>query len=273
MKNWFLAIRPKTLTVAVGPVLVGLSYAWREGFFEASIALITLLAALLIQIGTNLCNDYFDHQKGADTLERVGPIRVTQAGLISPERVKYAFMGAFGLAALLGVILVVRGGWPIALIGIASLISGVAYTAGPYALAYVGLGEVFVLIFFGPVAVLGTYYLQTLRWALEPGAAGVALGLLACGILVVNNIRDVEQDKKANKKTLVVRFGKNFGQLEYMFCLLMPALIAFWLKAYASSILVLVAFLFMRRSSLEKLLPQTASLLFLYALLFSFARL
>jgi 1,4-dihydroxy-2-naphthoate octaprenyltransferase len=123
------------------------------------------------------------------------------------------------------------------------------------------------------VAVLGTYYLQTLRWAFEPGLAGVALGLLACAVLVVNNIRDAEQDAKANKKTLVVRLGKNFGQSEYVFCLLMPALIAFWLKAYLSSLLVLVAFLFIRKSSLEKLLPQTAFLILMYALLFSFARL
>ncbi len=273
MKNWVLATRPKTLLVSVAPVLVGCSYAWQEGMFDALIALITLLTALMIQIGTNLCNDYFDHQKGADTLERVGPVRVTQAGLISPQHVKYAFIAVFGFAAVLGVMLALRGGWPIVLIGIASLISGVIYTAGPYALAYVGLGEVFVLIFFGPVAVLGTYYLQTLHWAFEPAITGIALGLLACAILVVNNIRDVQQDQKAGKRTLVVRFGKNFGQLEYLFCLLMPALIAFWLKAYFSSLLVLVAFLFMRKSSLEKLLPQTATLLFVYALLFSFARL
>ncbi|MBL4818482.1 MAG: 1,4-dihydroxy-2-naphthoate polyprenyltransferase [Deltaproteobacteria bacterium] len=269
MKNWLLAIRPKTLTIALAPVVLGLGFAAREGVLDISIALITALAALMIQIGTNLSNDYFDHQKGADK-ERVGPTRVTQAGLISPDQVKAAFVGAFALAVFLGLALVMRGGWPILLIGVLSVASGIAYTAGPYALAYIGLGEVFVLIFFGPVAVAGTYYLQTLKFSWQPAWAGVAIGLMACSILVVNNLRDLETDQKANKRTLAVRFGPNFAHAEYLFCLLVPAFIAFSMKAWVASLIILLAFIKLRKSTLKALLPQTAILLLIFSLVFAF---
>lgn len=263
--NWLLAIRPQTLTVSIGPVLVGISLAFQDGFFSWGYAAVTLGSALLIQIGTNLCNDYFDFLKGADTHERTGPVRVTQAGLIAPEQVRTAFIGAFTLAACLGLVLIWRGGWVIAGIGLLSIVSGIAYTAGPYALAYMGLGEVFVLIFFGPVAVVGTYYVQALRFSWTGFWAGIALGLLACAILVVNNLRDLEQDKKAGKNTLAVRFGPNFTNFEYVFCLLAPALIAFYLKVWAASGLLVIGLFILRKSTLSQLLPRTACLGLVFA--------
>lgn len=269
LSYWLLAIRPKTLTASLAPVMLGTALAYRDGYFSAAYLSLTLLGALLIQIGTNLCNDYFDFYKGADTHERQGPVRVTQAGLISPAQVKLGFVLVFGLAACVGILLILRGGWPIFWIGLASLISGIAYTAGPYALAYLGLGELFVLIFFGPVAVAGTYYVQALRFSWPACLYGIALGLLSCAILAVNNLRDLEQDKKANKKTLAVRFGKKFAHFEYVFCLLVPALIAFWLHAWAASLLLVFALFYLRKSSLEQLLPQTALLLLAFAAVLS----
>lgn len=267
--SWILAIRPRTLTVSLAPIFIGTALAYHDGYFSVYYLTLTLLAALLIQIGTNLSNDYFDFIKGADTHERVGPVRVTQAGLIAPEKVKMAFVLAFGLAACVGILLVFRSGLPILLIGIASILSGLAYTAGPYALAYLGLGELFVLIFFGPIAVSGTYYVQTLNFSWPTFWAGIAIGLLACAILVVNNLRDIEQDRKANKRTLAVRFGRQFANFEYVFCLLAPALIALWLHAWAASLSVILALLVMRKSSLDKLLPQTALLVLVFAVIFS----
>lgn len=267
--SWLFAIRPKTLTVSLAPVILGTALAYHDGYFSTYYLTLTLAAALLIQIGTNLSNDYFDFQKGADTHERIGPVRVTQAGLISPQKVKMAFILAFGLAACTGLLLVFRGGWPILLIGIASILSGLAYTAGPYALAYMGLGELFVLVFFGPVAVLGTYYIQALSFSWTAFWVGISIGLLACAILVVNNLRDIEQDRKANKKTLAVRFGRNFASYEYVFCLLMPAFIAFWQQAWAASLVIILALLAMRKSNLDKLLPQTALLVLVFAVVFS----
>ncbi len=267
--SWLLAIRPKTLTVSLASVILGVSLAHRDGYFSGLYLTLTLLGALLIQIGTNLCNDYYDFQKGTDTHERVGPVRVTQAGLISPQKVKAAFIGVFILAAVFGVFLVLRGGWVFLLIGVASILSGIAYTAGPYALAYWGLGELFVLIFFGPVAVAGTYYIQALRFSWTAVWTGIAVGLLDCAILAVNNLRDIEQDRKAHKKTLAVRFGRQFANFEYVFCLLVPALIAFWLHAWAASLVVVLALLVMRKSSLDKLLPQTALLVLVFAVVFS----
>lgn len=264
--NWLLAIRPKTLTVALSPIIIGTSLAYRDGAFHGFYLFLTILSALLIQIGTNLANDYFDFQKGADNHERKGPVRVTQAGLISPKKVKAAFCLAFLLASCAGLGLVYRGGWPIFLIGIASVLSGLLYTAGPYALAYLGLGELFVLIFFGPVAVAGTYYVQTLKLSWESIASGIAVGLLACAILVVNNLRDIETDRKANKKTLAVRLGRQFANFEYVFCLIAPAMIAFWQHAWFASGAIIVGLFWMRKSNFDKLLSQTALLVLVFSI-------
>lgn len=215
---WINSTRPKTLWAAVGPVLIGTALAYNGGQFHVVTFLATLVAAVLIQIGTNLSNDYFDYVKGADTEERTGPVRATQAGLISPAAMMRASIGVFGLAAVLGLYLISRGGWPIMIIGVLSILSAVLYTAGPFPLGYIGLGDVFVLLFFGPIAVGGTYYLQTRSIDSVVIIAGVAPGLLSTAILAVNNLRDCQTDKIAGKKTLIVRLGRGFGVFEYIIC-------------------------------------------------------
>jgi 1,4-dihydroxy-2-naphthoate octaprenyltransferase len=190
-----------------------------EGVFSLWPALAALAGALLIQIGTNFANDVFDFKKGADTTERLGPLRVTQAGLLSPGQVLTGMWLTFGLAAVIGLYLVAIGGWPIVVIGLLAIASGIAYTGGPFPLGYNGLGDLFVFIFFGLVAVCGTYYVQA--GTLSPAAiwAAVPLGLLATSILVVNNLRDIETDRAAGKKTMAVRFGMRGAQFEYFILL------------------------------------------------------
>ncbi len=230
LKHWLLATRPKTLFASVAPVVMGLSLALAEAQLNYSIAAITLLAAVLIQIGTNFANDYYDFKKGADTQERLGPTRMTQAGLVSPQSMKWAFIltfaGAFGLGAYLAFI----GGWPIVVVGILSIVFGILYTGGPFALAYKGIADIFVLFFFGPIAVHGTYYLQTMNLtAWQPIVLGFSPGLLATAILVVNNLRDIDTDVKAGKMTLAVRMGRTFTQIQYTLlvgaALVLPAVI------------------------------------------------
>lgn len=219
LQIWWLAARPKTLPAAAAPVIVGTAVAISQGVFNLGPALAALAGALLIQIGTNFANDVFDFKKGADTTGRLGPMRVTQAGLLSPEQVMAGMWLIFGLAALIGLYLVVVGGWPIVVIGLLSIASGIAYTGGPFPLGYNGLGDLFVFIFFGLVAVGGTYYVQALT--VSPAAiwAAVPMGLLATAILVVNNLRDIETDRAAGKKTLAVRFGRKGAQIEYFLLL------------------------------------------------------
>ena len=223
LRTWLLAARPKTLTAAVVPVVVGTGLALGQGMAVLWPALAALAGAMLIQIGTNLTNDYYDFRKGADTHERVGPTRVTQSGLIAPQTVLAAGAGCFALATLVGISLVARGGWPFVVIGLASVLAGWAYTGGPDPLGYHGLGDLFVMAFFGLVAVPGTFYAQALQ--LVPGVwpAAVAVGATGTMILVVNNLRDLETDARAGKQTLVVRFGRAFGRAEYV-ALLMVAL-------------------------------------------------
>jgi 1,4-dihydroxy-2-naphthoate octaprenyltransferase len=212
---WLMACRPKTLPAAIAPVLVGTALAFSDHAFSWGPFLAALLGAGLIQIGTNLANDYFDAVKGADTAERLGPVRVTQAGLASPREVRVATALAFTLAAAVGLYLVAVGGWPIALIGVLSILSGIAYTGGPYPLGYNGLGDVFVFVFFGAVAVLGTYFVQAHNLTPLGAWLSVPIGLLATAILVVNNLRDLETDRKSGKRTLAVRFGERFTRWEY----------------------------------------------------------
>ncbi|MNX70026.1 1,4-dihydroxy-2-naphthoate octaprenyltransferase [compost metagenome] len=207
---WVMAARPKTLPAAIVPVVVGSAIAHADGAFAAGPCLAALLGACLIQIGTNFANDYFDFKKGADTDARQGPTRVTQAGLASPRAVLTATAIAFGLAVLVGCYLVAVGGWPIVAIGVLSILSGLAYTGGPYPLGYNGLGELFVFLFFGLVAVLGTYYVQALHLSPLAWALAIPVGLIAAAINVVNNLRDIETDRVAGKKTLSARFGARF---------------------------------------------------------------
>jgi len=229
IKIWWLAIRPKTLSAAFAPVLMGTSMAYADGQMHIFTAITALIGALMIQIGTNLANDYFDYMKGADTEERLGPTRVTQAGLVHPTMIRKAFVWCFVIAFLVGSYLMWRGGWPVVLIGVLSIASGIAYTAGPYPLGYNGLGDIFVLIFFGPVAVGGTYYCQTLTINHYVLLAGLSPGLLAMAILAINNLRDIPTDKKAGKRTLAVFFGPLFARMEYLLSILVACAIPVYL--------------------------------------------
>ncbi len=212
---WITAMRPKTLWAAVAPVLIGMAMAIADGVWHAPAAALALLGAVLIQVGTNFYNDYADFAKGADTEERKGPLRATQARWVTPQTMKMATVIAFGMAVAAGGYLMWRGGWPIVLIGILSIAFGLLYTAGKYSLAYLGIADLFVLVFFGPVAVGGTYYVQALSITSEVIWAGVAPGLLSVAILLVNNIRDVDEDRQAGKRTLIVRLGRSFGVAVY----------------------------------------------------------
>jgi len=216
LKTWLMAARPKTLTAALVPVMVGTALAFGLGVGRWLPAVAALVGAMLIQIGTNLTNDYYDFKKGADTEERLGPKRVTQSGLIAPGTVLASALLCFGLAVVVGIYLVVVGGWPIVAIGLASVLAGYAYTGGPFPLAYNGLGDVFVFVFFGLVAVPGTFYVQALTVGPAAWWAAIPVGAVGTAILVVNNLRDETTDTKANKRTLVVRFGSTAGKAEYV---------------------------------------------------------
>jgi 1,4-dihydroxy-2-naphthoate octaprenyltransferase len=223
--NWLLASRPKTLVAAVVPVMVGAGYAKLAALAHWPLALCAALSALCIQIGTNLANDYGDFARGADTSSRIGPVRVTQAGLIAPKRVRNGAILSFALAAVFGIPLIARGGLPILLIGILSILCGWLYTSGPYPLGYHGLGELFVLLFFGLAAVAGTYYVLTLQWSPLVWLIALAPGLHASALLAVNNLRDIETDRAVGKRTLAARFGRSFARTEFAFLLLLPFLV------------------------------------------------
>ena len=205
---WFMAARPRTLPAAVAPVLVGTSLALGAGHFRPLAFLAALLGAIFIQVGTNLSNDYSDARRGADTEDRLGPVRVTAGGLVPPGRVLFATYVTFGLAVLCGVYLVAVAGWELIAVGAASILAGVLYTGGPRPYGYEGLGELFVFLFFGIVAVSGSYFVQVQALPWEAFACAVPVGLLASAILVVNNVRDLETDRRAGKRTLAVRLGR-----------------------------------------------------------------
>ncbi|MCH9024037.1 MAG: 1,4-dihydroxy-2-naphthoate polyprenyltransferase [candidate division Zixibacteria bacterium] len=283
-KIWLLAIRPKTLWAAIAPVIIGTAMAYEAGSFQLLAFLAALFGGTMIQIGTNLANDYFDFKKGADSQRELGPTRVTQAGLVSPTEIKTAMVLAFGLAFLAGIYLVYLGGWPIVAIGILSITFGVLYTATKLALGYSGLADFFVLVFFGPVAVGGTFYVQTLEINLAVILAGLAPGLFSVAILTVNNLRDIETDKIAGKKTLAVRFGPTFAKAEYVVAIIIASLVPLILwqmnnQHFEATIAAAVILLALRpirkvirnknRTGLNPVLTQTAQILLLYSLLFS----
>jgi 1,4-dihydroxy-2-naphthoate octaprenyltransferase len=215
MRIWLMAARPRTLPAAVAPVLVGTALAATEGDWHPLRFAAAMLGALFIQVGTNLSNDYSDARRGADTEDRLGPVRVTAGGLVPPRQVLVATSVAFGLAVLAGAYLIATAGWELLLIGAASILAGILYTGGPRPYGYEGLGEVFVFLFFGVVAVGGSYYVQTETMEWEALALSVPVGLLAAAILVVNNVRDLETDRRAGKRTLAVRMGRERSRALY----------------------------------------------------------
>jgi len=278
---WVLAARPATLPAAVVPVLVGTA-AGERGLARPLAFLAALVAALLIQIGTNFANDYFDFQKGADTATRLGPRRVTQTGLISPSQVLVATVITFGLAALIGCYLILVGGWPIAVAGVLSILAGVAYTGGPWPLGYHGLGDVFVFLFFGVIAVVGSAYLQTGSITLLALALAVPVGFLITAILVVNNLRDIDTDRAAGKRTLAVRIGRPATRVEYAVMVLGAYLVPmglwlsgrlggwFWLPALSLPLAALLIRDVTRTTdgpTLNGALKRTGQLLILFGLL------
>ena len=208
LRIWLAAARPRTLPAAVAPVLVGTALAGSEDVFRPLAFVAALLGSVFIQIGTNLANDYSDAKRGADTADRLGPVRVTAAGLVAPRQVLVATWLAFGVAVAFGIYLIALVGWELLIVGVASILAGVLYTGGPRPYGYEGLGELFVFGFFGIVAVTGSYYVQTEELSALAFELAVPVGLLAAAILMVNNIRDVDTDRRAGKRTLAVRLGR-----------------------------------------------------------------
>lgn len=241
LKYWFLASRPKTLPAAAVPVIIGGGLALANTSFKPLPWLICLVFALLIQIATNFANDYYDFRKGADRKERIGPKRAVASGWITPEAMFRAMLIVFGIAFIFGCSLILWGGWWLLLIGVLSIICGVAYTGGPYPLGYNGWGDIFVFIFFGWIATAFTYYVQAGSFATPVFGcssywvwlAGMVPGALATNLLAVNNVRDEPQDRITGKRTLVVRFGRPFGLLEYAAMSLIALVVPLWFATAA----------------------------------------
>jgi 1,4-dihydroxy-2-naphthoate polyprenyltransferase len=208
LRIWVMAARPRTLPAAIAPVLVGTAIAGSQGTFRALAFVAALVGSVFIQVGTNLSNDYSDARRGADTEERLGPVRVTAGGLVPPRKVLVATWLAFGVAVAAGAYLIALVGWELLAIGAASILAGVLYTGGPRPYGYEGLGELFVFGFFGLVAVVGSYYVQAEELRGLAFLVAVSVGLLAAAILLVNNVRDIETDRRAGKLTLAVRLGR-----------------------------------------------------------------
>lgn len=282
IRPWLLAARPKTLSAAVAPVLVGTGLALRDRHdIEWTYVACALFGALFIQIATNLINDALDFKKGADTSERLGPLRVTQAGLLNAETVLRAAYLCLLMAVLFGIPLIVHAGWPVVIAGVASILMAYAYTGGPYPLAYHGLGELFVMIFFGFVAVGGTYFVLTLQYSAEAAACGFAVGSLAVVILAINNLRDIAGDRASNKKTIATRIGDRGARVEILlfelFAYAGVVFAAWWsgdwslLIVFLSLPLAIALFVRVSRSSgreLNRCLAMAGALQWAFSLLF-----
>ncbi len=282
---WIQAARPKTLWAAFAPVLLGTAMAYAADAHHYPSAILALVGASLIQVGTNFWNDYADFKKGADTEARKGPQRATQAGLVSPRAMLTATVLVFLLAGVVALLLALRAGWPLVIIGILSILCGILYTGGSLPLGYIGLGDLFVLIFFGPVAVGGTYYVQALDINPTVLFAGLGPGLLSVAILAINNMRDIETDRAAGKRTLAVLLGPTFARREYVFCILgavaIPVILFYIQRAEHPYFLLAVLTLPVGRFGiiqvcgsdspdvLNPMLGKTAKLLLLYSVLFS----
>lgn len=283
VRAWIVGARPATLTAAFAPVAVGTACAWHVGSFRADAALAALIGAFLIQIGTNFANDLYDFQKGADDESRLGPVRVTQAGLLTVQQIRRGIVVTFGLAFGVGIYLTWIAGPAVVVIGLLSIAAGLAYTGGPFPLAYNGLGDVFVMAFFGFVAVGGTAFVQALYVPDVAWLASVPVGALATAILAVNNVRDFEGDARAGKRTFVVRFGRQSGVTEYVWLLAMAYSIpvVMWLLGWTRAWVLLPLLTIPwavglarsvardRGSVLNQTLAATAKLLSAYAILFA----
>lgn len=281
--SWSAAIRYQTLMVVAAPVIIGFAIAYGDGLSHGPSALMALLGALFIQAGTNLANDHYDLKNGVDTEAHVGPVSALRAGLVSRFEVKVGFYICFALAAVCGVLLTMRAGWPVMVIAVASIMSGILYSAGKRPLAALGLGDLWVFVFFGPVAVVGTYFVQTFEWNTAVILAGCGVGFWSMAIIDINNLRDADTDARAGRKTLSVRFGKAFARMEYLFCLLaasvIPVVIYLLTGAHcwimASSFVVflcipLIHLVFTKDDkALNNALALTSLALFLYAIIFS----
>jgi 1,4-dihydroxy-2-naphthoate octaprenyltransferase len=280
---WIAAARPRTLPAAVAPVVVGSALAWRDGTFGPAAAGLCLAFSLLVQVGTNFANDYYDFLHGADTAARVGPRRAVAAGLIAPREMRSAMWGVFAAAFACGLGLLPWGGPWLLAVGVASILCGIAYTGGPWPLGYHGLGDLFVFLFFGLVAVGATYFVQAGTVPADAVAAGIPIGLLAANILVVNNYRDAETDAAAGKRTLVVRFGRRVARWQHGASLAAALLTPLWFFGRGSGPWVLLplgliplACAHVRRlraggapAELIALLGDTGKLLAAYAALFA----
>jgi 1,4-dihydroxy-2-naphthoate octaprenyltransferase len=264
-------------------VLVGTAVAWAAGGFRAGPAVAAALGALLLQIGSNLANDVFDFERGADREGRTGPLRVTQAGLLSPSQVRMGMVVVFGLSLLVGIYLTIEAGWPVVAIGLSAIAAAIAYTGGPFPLGYNGLGELFVMIFFGFAAVCGTAFVQVGTVPSAAWPAGFAAGCLATAILVVNNVRDMEQDRESGKRTLPVRFGRSWGVAEFAalvaLAFLVPLLLVLSNRADSTLLLVLLglplalplvrSLRHQRGALLNRTLAGTARLFLVWSVLYS----
>ena len=278
---WIMASRPRTLPAAIAPILVGTALAASEGVFHPLVLVAAVVSAIFIQIGTNLSNDYSDSRRGADTEDRLGPVRVTAGGLVAPRQVLVATWLAFAIAFAAGIYLIVVAGWVLLAVGVVSILAGILYTGGPKPYGYEGLGEVFVFLFFGVVAVSGSYYIQTLSLSAEALALSIPVGMLGAAVLMVNNIRDIDTDRRADKNTLAVKIGRHAARHLYaatiygaFLCLVVVAVVAAkpWLLVGLAALpfapkLVRTVQNRSDGSSLNKALARTAGLSALFALL------
>ena len=282
MKKWLLASRPKTLLASISPVLLGSIVAYSDGHFDILISIILFISAILLQILTNFANDYYDFIKGADTVERIGPVRAVQSGSITPKAMKNAVIIVVFISLLFGSILTYLTSYWILVIGIFSIIFAILYTAGPFALAYKGLGELFVFIFFGPIAVTGSYYCYTLQTPWYIFYLSIPAGCISTVILLTNNIRDYEIDKRLGKNTFVVRIGLTFSKLFYTLLLLIAFAIPLFFVKNAPLMPIFcmlpalgvsrsIAFIFKYKNPVElnALLGKNSLLLFFYSLAIS----
>lgn len=284
LSPWLVAIRPKTLTAGLSPVVLGASFALSAGSFDYKILIMIVIAALSIQIGTNLTNDYFDFLKGIDDRNRVGFTKVLVEGSVTLQAMRKAILAIFSIAIMAATYLVMKGGWPIALIAASAIFFAIAYSAGPFPLGHIGLADPIEFIYFGPVAVGGTYYLLTHSLPLYVVLGGCIPGFLSLAILTIDNLRDYETDKAKGKKTLCVRFGQGFAQAEYYACIILGFMTPIVLVALTRKHLLCFSCFIMlplyktcldavkenkSADELNKALKQTAACLFLFTLIFS----